>query len=199
MPRKPVIRSNENFYHLTARSNNKEHFYLDTDEVWGIIVNRLHLLQIEHDLKILSLVVMSNHFHLLMLTPKSPINVIMFYLMKDVTKDIQKRTGRINKIFGGRYKGCVILEQRYLMNAYKYVSRNPVAAGICARVEDYEYSTHFKDIGETIFPLKVDSLADSGMKPEMLGKWLNESYSLEDGERIRWGLSRTEFTMRIKQ
>jgi hypothetical protein len=51
MPRKPIIRSNEHYYHITGRANNKEHFYLPTDVVWGIMLKKLKKLQKENDLK----------------------------------------------------------------------------------------------------------------------------------------------------
>lgn len=34
-----------------------------------------------------------------------------------------------------------VLSAAYYKTAYKYVYRNPVAAGLCARAEDYEYSS----------------------------------------------------------
>lgn len=108
MLRKPIQRSNFNYYHLTARSNNKEFFYLPILNVWDIMTRKLAELQRLYGIKIAAFVLMNNHFHLLMLTPKEDIDRIMFYFMKDVTLEIQKCTGRINRIFGGRYKGTII-------------------------------------------------------------------------------------------
>ncbi len=62
---------------------------------------------------------MNNHFHLLVLTPHEDIDRIMYFFMKEVAIDIQKCTGRINKIFGGRYKGSMINSYSYLVNVYK--------------------------------------------------------------------------------
>ncbi len=65
------------------------------------MLKELRLLQKEYDLKISAFVLMDNHFHLLALTPKESIDRVMYFFMKNVTKKMQKRTGRINKIFGG--------------------------------------------------------------------------------------------------
>ncbi len=48
MSRKPIERSNENYYHITARSNNREFFYLPTLNVWDIMAERLAKLQNLH-------------------------------------------------------------------------------------------------------------------------------------------------------
>lgn len=112
MPRKPLERSNENYYHITARSNNREFFYLPMLNVWDIMTEKLAKLQGQHRIKIAAFVLMNNHFHLLILTPNEDIDRIMYFFMKDVTLEIQKCTGRINKIFGGRYKGSMITNYR---------------------------------------------------------------------------------------
>lgn len=194
MPRKPVIRSNEHYYHLTGRSNNKEHFYLPADDVWEIMLKRLRLLQVEYDLKISAFVLMGNHFHLLALTPREPIDRIMFFFMKDVTRDLQKRTGRINKIFGGRYKGCLIADSRYLLNVYKYIYRNPVAAGLVDRVEDYTYSS----LNRSELPIVLDKVMPVNMAVSSIAEmqWLNTSFEKNEAESVRWGLSKNEFHYR---
>lgn len=104
MPRKPIIRSNEHYYHLVGRSNNKEFFDLPLVEVWQILSGQLGKLQKQFDLKIAAFVLMSNHFHLILLTPVEDIDWVMFYFMKDTTKIINKKSGRINRIYGSRYK-----------------------------------------------------------------------------------------------
>ena len=141
MPKKPIQRSNDNYYHINARSNNREFFFLPTMNVWEIKSKRLAQLQSEYHIKIAAFVLMNNHFHLLVLTPKEDIDRIIYFFMKNVTLDIQKCTGRINKIFGGRYKGSMIENYGYLVNVYKYILRNPIEVGIIDRAENYVYSS----------------------------------------------------------
>ncbi len=190
MPRKPVVRSNEHFYHLTGRSNNKEHFYLGSEQVWEIMVKQLSCLQKEYDLQISAFVLMGNHFHLLALTPNEPIEKIMYSFMKDVTKKMQKRTGRINKIFGGRYKGCLIEDSKYLLNVYKYVYRNPVAAGVVDRAEEYPYSTLQNKSSLTLSKIMPMNIAvNSSVELD----WINFSFEEREVESMKWGLTRSKF------
>lgn len=183
MPRKPTIRSNHHYYHVTARSNNKENFFLEIGEVWRIIISKLKMLQKEHKIKVGAFVLMNNHFHLLILTPEEDIDRIMYFLMKGVTLTIQSKTGRINKIFGGRYKGCIIEHHNYLMNVYKYIYRNPVAAGLTTRAEDYVFSTLHQGNSLDLEPIVSKNELD----------WLNESFKIKEADSIKYGLTRTKF------
>lgn len=99
MPGKPITRSNHNYYHVTARSNNKEFFYISMVNVWEIMTVKLSELQTKHRIKIAAFVLMNNHFHFLVLTPEEDIDRIMYLFMKGVTLEIQRCSGRINKIF----------------------------------------------------------------------------------------------------
>lgn len=188
MARKPIIRSCEHFYHITARSNNKENFYLPLNKVWQIFIRKLNELQIEFNVQIGGFVLMNNHFHLLIMSPEEDIDRIMYFLMKDSTLRIQKQSGRINRIFGGRYKGSIIENHQYLLNVYKYVYRNPVAAGICEKAESYEYSSLHYLIYKKNLPFKLyEILLTPGLN------WINQSFKDEEARSIKWGLSRTKF------
>jgi putative transposase len=195
MPRKPIIRSNQHYYHLYARSNNKEFFELPLSTVWAIMIGKLDKLQKEFDLKILAFVLMNNHFHLLMISPKEDIDKVMFFFMKDTTKAMQKHSLRINKIYGGRYKGCLIENYRYLMSAYKYIYQNPLRAGLAQRAEDYEFSTlnlgTLKNLSLQIEEIIPPTLQSSGKTLEY--RWINEGFSLNEIKSIKTGLSRTKF------
>lgn len=188
MARKPIIRSNEHFYHVTARSNNKENFHLPLEDVWRILIRKLNELQIEFKIQVAGFVLMRNHFHLLILSPEEDIDRVMYFFMKDSTLRIQKKSGRINRIFGGRYKGSIIETHRYLLNVYKYVYRNPIAAGVCDKAEDYEFSSLHYLIYKKKLPFELYELL---LTPGL--NWINQSFKEEESQSIKWGLSRTVF------
>lgn len=199
MPRKAIERSRDHYYHITARSNNREHFFLSLDEVWEVMNFRLESIQKEHGIRIAAFVLMSNHFHLLVLTPNLDIDRLMYFFMKGVTLDIQKRSKRINKIFGGRYKGSLIDSYAYLMNVYKYIYRNPIAAKIVTSAEDYPYSSLYlsiKDNSRMTFKLErvmPNSLNESDKKSIELA-WINQSFSQPEALSIKTGLRKTIFS-----
>ena len=193
MPRKPIIRSNEHYYHLVARANNKDFFSLPLPVVWHLMTSELAKIQNQFDLKISAFVLMNNHFHLLMMTPNKDIDWVMFYFMKDTTKKMQKELGRINRIYGSRYRGCLIENQHYLLNVYKYIYLNPIRAGLVERAELYQFSTLNSSIS---YPFKLDPIVPLSLQShnrELEYRWINETFSLEESSSISTGLSRTEF------
>lgn len=201
MPRKPIERSNENYYHITARSNNREFFYLPILNVWDIMTEKLSKLQSVHQIKIGAFVLMSNHFHLLILTPNEDIDRVMYFFMKEVTLEIQKCTGRINKIFGGRYKGSMITSYDYLVNVYKYIYRNPIVVGLSERAEYYPYSTLFYKLHSNIRrQLKIETILPSHAfdSYESLDEltWINQSYEKHESASISCGLQKTVFAFK---
>jgi len=176
MPRKPIVRSKDNYYHITARSNNRDFFYLPQEIAWNIFIQELKQLQDEFNVIISGFVLMNNHFHLLIMTPNQEIDRVMYFFMKRTTLEIQKLSGRINKIYGGRYKGSIIQNYSYLVNVYKYIFLNPVKAGITQRAEYYPYSTLFYKYKSSIkLPIHIK---------EIIPPHVFENY--EDLEEIKW-------------
>lgn len=190
MPRRPIIRTNEHYYHVVARCNNKDPFDLPMEEMWQLTINKLCSLQRRFKIKIGAFVLMHNHFHLLVLTPEEDIDRVMYFFMRELTLILHARTGRINRIFGGRYKGCVIENVRYLFNVYKYIYRNPVAAGISERAELYPYSTLCYKIKNMKIHIELTDPCELG-SCEL--EWINQSFQDNERESIKYGLSRTTF------
>ncbi len=203
MPRRALIRTAEFPYHITARSNNREWFYLPTDKCWQVFDQKLAIVSDRYEARVITFLLMSNHFHLLMKTPRANIDAIMNYLMREVSRTIGTKTGRINHIFGGRYKWCVIRSEPYLAHAYKYVCRNPVEAGIVKRVEQYRYSTLNVQMGRSMASFPIHDVGEfSCYIPITLSEklnWLNSPYSSGQRDRIRRGLRRTTFTLSTRR
>lgn len=145
------------------------------------MTSKLGKLQKEFDLKISAFVLMDNHFHLLMLTPSEDIDRVMYFFMKNSTLAMQKHCGRINKIFGGRYKGCLIDNQSYLLNAYRYILRNPVRAGISQFAQDYTYSSLNPDSSHSL-TLKIEEIVPLSLQSQnkiLEWRWVNEAFTSE--------------------
>lgn len=198
MTRKPIERSNTNYYHITARSNNREYFYLPQEIVWDIFMIELDILQTKYRIKIPAFVMMSNHFHLLVLTPDEDIDRIMYFFMKRTTIEIQRLSGRINKIYGGRYKGSIINNYSYLVNVYKYIYLNPVKANITSKAEFYPYSTlYFKHNSSMKLPIKIEEIIPKHAFKNYDDldelKWINLSFKESEYESVKTGLRKSIF------
>ncbi len=184
-------------YHVFARANNKDWFGLPLGECWKVFEEKLAIVSERYSAQVISFVLLVNHFHMLMRTPNANLDEIMNYLMRETSREIARRLGRINHIFGGRYKGCVITQSSYFYHVYKYVYRNPVEAGSCLRVEDYPFSTLQQLVNRTQFSFPVHddiatNLSPIPKWPERL-EWLNGAPSAAQTDFIRRALRHAEF------
>lgn len=185
-------------YHITARANNKDWFYLGINQCWQVFCEKLNLANEKFGLQIIAFVLMSNHYHLIAkIIPDHKLGSIMNWFQTSISRTINKKAGRINHVFGGPYKSSLITKPTYYAHVLKYVYSNPVRAGISQNVQGYEYSTlNSKEI--TLLVGKQDNASIMKFIPEdedELLKWLNIPLPVEYESTIRRGLRKSE--MRI--
>lgn len=187
MGRKSLIKSSHHFYHATIRADSSDSFYLPTDEIWDIFLRRLFLIQQEHRIEVSLFLVLPNRIHLLIRCPSDNISRIMYFLLKETTRTIQRRTKRINKIFGQRYKGCLITTEEEFQNVYKYIARRPIEKGLSSSIQSYPYICLNPEAIALWLPLKTQA-----MTVEKLA-WLHLPFRACESESIKCGLTKTLF------
>ncbi len=194
MGRQLTIRQTEFPYHISARCINRQWFDVPIDEVWGITSDLLYFLHHGFTFKIHAYVLMSNHYHLIATTPEANIDKGMNYFQREVSRQITKSAGRINQTWGGPYDPCIVDSYSYFMNAYKYVYRNPVKAGLAASCEDYKYSTLNGLVGQQhlIVPVEEDTLLFDPQFNVATLKWLNQANE-EDSQAVAKALTKPKF------
>tara|TARA_B110001454_G_scaffold219202_1_gene252058 strand:+ start:157872 stop:158495 length:624 start_codon:yes stop_codon:yes gene_type:complete len=176
---------NEQFpIQVTARCNNKEIFPIPLAEVWDLFGNYLYFIHHAFGIKIHSFVLMSNHFHLIASDPELNLSKAMAILMKETSKELNRQSSRINRIWGAPFHSSIIADTNYFLAAYKYNYRNPVAAKICEKVEDYPWSSLQILLGKKhgIIPLVEDNTLMNDIDGTL--SWLNEAYKDGQAEAI---------------
>lgn len=141
MARRKIIYSNEYPYHITARCINREWFDIPKNYCYGIYINVLRECKKRFSIEIVSFVLMDNHFHMIVKSPKVSISVFLRYFMTETARGIRVKSERINQVYGSRNYKTLINDPRYLAHCLKYIARNPVAAGISDKVETYKWSS----------------------------------------------------------
>lgn len=189
MPRKKLIRTDQYFYHVTTRSNNKEWFSLPLDRVWKISQESFKKAQEHHPSVVSQYVLMANHYHLLIRTPNCDIDQFMFWFNKTFSDLLRLRSGYENRMFGSHYKWSLIAHSRYFNNVFRYIYQNPLRAGLVDRCEDYPYSTLFythrkKNPG---FEFKKISQLEDNLE------LINDFFDLEKQQIVRLGLKRATY------
>lgn len=180
-------------FHISARSNNKEWFYIPQPEAWEIMSNYLYFMRFAFEVKIHSFVLMANHFHLIAQFPKGNMGEAMNYFMRETSRYIGSLCGRINHIYGNRYFRSQISRYDYYVTAYKYIYRNPVEAKLVGKVEDYPFSTLHGLLGQSKMNIPVEDDTLLFDNPTRVLAWLNSTPAANDQERVRKALRRKKF------
>ena len=193
MARAKAVLQSEYPYNISARCINREWFSLPMEVVWEIFCNELTLASKNHNLRIHSFVLMSNHYHLIASTPDANISVCMQQFMSRTSRRLTRAGNRINETFAGRHYKCILQHPNYFLNAYKYNYRNPASAGLCRRVEDYPYSTLRGKLKLSKLMLSVCEDTTLNSDPKGTLEWLNTAPSAEKLEGVRFGLKHQFF------
>lgn len=155
MARKTLIRQNIYPYHVTIRSNNKEWFDLPSEDMWKLCLSSLTIANFKVPVKVEAFVLMNNHYHLLLFTPNANLDKFMKILNSTISGFIRRKTGRINHIFGGRYKWSLIDNLSYYQNVTRYIFQNPIRANLCKRCEEYKLSTIYYQVNKQQLPFSL--------------------------------------------
>ena len=197
MPRKNLVRTDLYPYHITIRTNNREWFSIPINEVWEICINALKKANEKHPVNIQAFVLMSNHYHLIIWTPNSNVDKFMFECNRIISAAIRKKTKRINRIFGDRYKWSLVNDSYYHDQVLKYVYRNPLKAKIVDKCESYEYSTLYYQINNLKLPFKLFNPITKDHKNYLSS--LNQLLSSKEDKKLQIALTRSVFRIPSKR
>lgn len=168
----PLIHSSRLPYHVSSSSYDKENFPLPIDKMWELADNSFKESNEVFPINLVSFVLMSNHYHMLLYTPNGNLVFFMQEFNKVFDLKIKRELGQMNRVFFGRYDWCVVQSNKYLSNCFRYIYQNPVRAGLANRCEDYLYSTLQVCIGNSEFSIPIHD--KFGFKDEFGLFWLNE-------------------------
>lgn len=196
MAKKSLIRSKYFPYHVVSRTNNKEWFQLPMPLVYGIFsswINWAHLLfgALTHHF-----LLMTNHFHWLVSTPDKDLGFVTNLVLTQVSLEINDLTGKINHVFGSRYKWSIISNQDHYFRNVKYIYRNPPKANLCTSVLDYPYSTLgtlWGNAKNTIWLTPHDFDLPDLQLTEKFIEWLDEPTLQEEAAQTQKAFSRKVF------
>lgn len=143
-------------YHVTARGDRREPIYCDDED------RRVQLAVIAHamdrfDALVMAYCQMGNHFHLVLHTRQANLSRLMRHVNGVYTQSFNRRYGLVGHLFQGRFKAILVDTDAYLLALCRYVERNPVAARLVARPEDWAWSSCRAHVGLADAPEWLDS------------------------------------------
>ncbi len=119
-------------YHVMSRGNDRQPIVCDDHD------RRKRLQWIEravttHGWRLHAFVLLDNHDHLFVETPRANLAAGMHLLNSSFTGYFNRRHGRCGHLFQGRYKGHLIEEEGYFLEVSRYVHLNPVRGRLVER------------------------------------------------------------------
>ncbi len=179
-------------YSLTARSNNRDWFQIPMPQCWKIFENEIANTSKKYGVKTHCFVLMSNHFHWLVTTPNSNLGQAMRYFMTETSRKLARKSGRINKIYGSRYKWTIVESPGYYANTLRYFYQNPLRAEICAQVDNYQWTTRARRSQIVLTACNsLDTLVPND--PREFKEWLNKIPEGPYAEMMKKALRRSKF------
>lgn len=153
-------------YHVTARGDRREEIYRDDTD------RRTHLAVLGAAMKrfnaeLLAYCLMGNHFHLVLHTRRANLSRAMQYVNGIYTQRFNKRHALVGHLFQGRFKAILVDRDAYLVALCRYVERNPVAAKLVKRPQDWLWSSCRAHLGLTVCPPWLDTI---GLHGHLLGR-----------------------------
>ncbi len=129
------------FYHITARGNEKRPIFL-IEQDYLRFVSRFEPIYERYGVVIHSYVLMTNHYHVLVETPRANLSAALHDLNTAYTNYFNRRHDRVGHLFQGRYRSIVVEKDPYLLELSRYIHLNPVRAGMVKRPEAYRWSSY---------------------------------------------------------
>jgi REP element-mobilizing transposase RayT len=114
------------WYHITSRGQRRQLIYCDGRDRREFIA-RLAEASRRYRVEVHAYVLMPNHYHLLLRTPKANASAAMQWLNNGYGMWWNRRHGQVGHVFQGRFKSILVEEGTWSLSLSLYLHFNPVA------------------------------------------------------------------------
>jgi putative transposase len=169
-------------HHITQRGNRRQQTFF-CDEDYQYYVELMGQWCAAHDVEILAYCLMPNHVHLIAI-PQSPdgLRRAIGEVHHRYTRMVNLREGWRGHLWQGRF-ASVVLDERYLLTAARYIELNPVRSGLINASSRYRWSSAAAHVRS-----KDDALVHVAPLLEFAPNWrsfLSRVIREEDIKRVR--------------
>ncbi|MDT8376083.1 MAG: transposase, partial [Mariprofundaceae bacterium] len=138
-------------YHVTSRGNAQSDIYLDDSDRESFLLTLSEVVS-RFGWACHAYCLMSNHYHLVIETPKANLAQGMRQLNGIYTQRFNRVHHRVGHIFQGRYKAILVERDAYLLELSRYVVLNPVRAKMVKDVSQWPWSSYRATAGMVACP-----------------------------------------------
>jgi putative transposase len=148
-------------YHVTARGNRKQRIFL-ADEDRELFLKLLARITIPLRWFFHAYCLMENHYHLVIETPEANLSAGVQRLNGRYAQAFNSRYALSGHLFQGRFHSVPVKSDGHLLELARYLALNPVRAGLCARPEDWPWSSCRAVLGMVSPPtfLRIERVLD---------------------------------------
>ena len=128
--------------HIIQRGNNRQVCFA-SEQDFAAYASWLKDYSKKYQVDIHAWVLMTNHVHLLC-TPRADnaVSHMMQSLGRHYVRYFNFSYKRTGTLWEGRFKSCLVQEENYLLQLYRYIELNPVRAGMVEQPSDYVWSSY---------------------------------------------------------
>jgi REP element-mobilizing transposase RayT len=145
MPYRAVAFRAGEHYHVYNRGNNRQAIFLERENYLFFLRKWREYLLATAD--VVGYCLMPNHYHFLLHLREDDLSGPMQAFALSYTKAVNQRYKRVGSLFQGRFRALHVDGDPYLLHLSRYVHLNPVAAGLVARPEEWEFSSYREFVG----------------------------------------------------
>jgi putative transposase len=135
------------FYHVTSRGNDQKDIFKsrkDREKFLSYLRSSVE----RYGALIHVYCLMTNHYHLLMETPRGNLSEIMQHINGAYTTYFNVKRKRYGHLFQGRYKAILVEADEYAVELSRYIHLNPVRAGMVCEPLEHEWSSYRSYLGK---------------------------------------------------
>ena len=156
MARPLRIEFKDAFYHIIQRGiERKNIFIFDADK--NKFLSYLDSAYATYGAIIHTYVLMDNHYHIILQTPRANLSRVMHYLNTSYAAYYNAKRKRRGPLYQGRFKAILVQQDEYLHYLSGYIHLNPVRANIVKDPIEYPWSTYTYFTSSTAPPCWLDT------------------------------------------
>lgn len=178
-------------HHVTQRGNYRQKVFKKKEDFQKYI-SWINEYSQKYGLKILSYCLMNNHVHFIVVPTEKESMATTFNLTHmRYAQHINRKRKESGHLWQGRFYSS-ILDEEHLLEAVRYVERNPVRAKMVKKAWEWEWSSAKEHVGEGTCEIKLND--NEYLKGAIKGKWKEyltesdeEKYIVELRRRTKMG------------
>jgi len=123
------------------RGINRQNIF-ENKEDYCYFMNCIKRVKEEYELKVLGYCLMSNHTHIVVGVGAEPIGVSFKRIGVRYASWYNRKNNRQGPLFQDRFWSEPIEDDNYLLSVIRYIHQNPIKAGICNDLAEYEWDSY---------------------------------------------------------